>query len=56
MKKKNTLPVVDGDQRVDNNSYVKCNMPYTLLQREIALSSVNPKEEREMIELFNINI
>jgi hypothetical protein len=41
---------------VDINSNIEYKVTYTSMQREVTLSSISAKEEREMIELFHINI
>jgi hypothetical protein len=41
-----------GGQQLNIEGKVTC----TSVQREVALSSISPKEEREMIELFHIKI
>jgi hypothetical protein len=41
---------------VDNSLDIEGKLTCTSVQRGVALSSISPKEEREMIELFHNNI
>jgi hypothetical protein len=50
------LLVVNGDQRVESNSNIEGTVTCTSIQREVALSRINPNEEIEITELFHIKI
>jgi hypothetical protein len=54
--KKKTLLVLEGDQRANTNSNIEGKVTCTLVQRHVALSSISPKKERDIIELFHIKI
>jgi len=54
-KKKNMLSM-DLSNQVGSNSYVDKKIVCTIMQREVNMSSLHPKEENEMKRIIHINI
>jgi hypothetical protein len=54
-KDKNML-VVDPRNLLESISYVKENIIYTTMQKDMNLSSLHPMEKNEITKLFHIKI
>jgi hypothetical protein len=47
---------MEEGKEIESNSNVDENIVYTIVQKEVNLSSLHPKEEKEMTKLFHIKI
>ena len=54
-KKKNLL-AMDSSQRLEKKSNVDESIVYTFLKIEVDLNTLHHKEEKEMTNLFDVNI
>jgi len=54
--KNNNLMTTDSSNQVEINSDADKNIIYTSMQKEVNLSILQQKENKEMTKLFHINI